>query len=52
MVMKAIKEPKGPVIELVNAPKKGTLMRRQFMWHLMRFAEMNKAKRLLIVFER
>lgn len=50
--MKAIKEPHGPVIELVNAPKQGTIMQRQFMRHLMRFAEMNKAKRLLIVFER
>lgn len=50
--MKMIKEPKGPCVELVNAPKRGTVMPKHMMRDLLKLAEMNKAKRVLVVFER
>lgn len=50
--MKMIKEPKGPVIEIVNGPRRGVVMPKHMMRDLLKLAEMNKAKRLLVVFER
>ncbi|MBX9926778.1 MAG: hypothetical protein K2Y05_10505 [Hyphomicrobiaceae bacterium] len=50
--MKIIKEPQGPVVEIVNPPKRGVVMEKRTMRDLLKLAEMNKAKRLLIVFER
>ena len=50
--MKAITEPKGPVVEIVNGPKKGVIMTRTMMRDLVRLAIDNKAKRILVVFER
>jgi hypothetical protein len=51
-MMKAFKEPKGPSVEIVNMPKRGMVIERGLMEKLVKLAEMNKAKRLLIVFER
>lgn len=50
--MKAITEPNGPVVEIVNGPKSGVVMVRTLMRDLVRLAIDNKAKRVLIVFER
>jgi hypothetical protein len=50
--MKIIKEPNGPVVEIVNPPKGGTTMQKHMIRSLLKLAEMNKAKRLLIVFGR
>jgi hypothetical protein len=50
--MKAIKEPKGPVIEIINPRRGGTIMTRRTMRDLIKLAEMNNAVRLLLVFER
>jgi hypothetical protein len=51
-MMKAIKEPKGPIVEIINAPRGGTKLNPDTLMKLIEFAELNKAKRLLIVFER
>jgi len=50
--MKITKEPKGPVIEIVNPRRGGTIMEKRTVGVLLKMAEMNKAKRLLVVFER
>lgn len=43
---------KNPVIELVNAPKVGATFPSGMLEGLLEIARLNKAKRLIVVFER
>jgi len=50
--IKSINRANGPTVEIVNQPKGGTVMEDHMLGDLLKLAEMNKAKRLLVVFER
>ena len=44
-------DPKSPIVDLVNPPKRGTRIEVTMVDRLLRLAKSNKASRILVVFE-